>query len=67
MRLRADRNLLQLIDSHSTRPPQALDDYLRADSLLHVLFHFFQDLAGQHYDRGRAVANLSILTARYVD
>jgi hypothetical protein len=67
VRLGADRDLLELVDSHSARSSQTLDDDLRAHPLLHVLFDFFQDLAGQNHDRGGAVAHLGVLATRYVD
>lgn len=59
-------NLLNLIDRHRTRPPQTLDNRLRAHPLLHKLFHLLQNLARKDHNRGGSIAHLSVLGARDV-
>ena len=61
--LGVDGNLLDLVDGHGARPPQALDDGLAADSLLDVLLDLLQNLSGQHNDRRGSVSDLSVLRA----
>jgi hypothetical protein len=57
------RNLLNPIDRNRTGSPQALDDGLRADTLLYHVAHFFEDFASEHDDGGGSVADLGVLRA----
>lgn len=43
----ADLDLLDFVDGHRRRPPQALDDDLRAHTCLNMLLDLFQDLTRQ--------------------
>lgn len=58
-----DRNLLDLVDRHSRRPSQTLDDRLAADTLVYKVLDFLQDLTGEYNDRGGTVANFGVLRA----
>jgi hypothetical protein len=55
------RNLLHLIHSHCTRPPQTLNDRLRADALLNGVTNFLQNFSRQNYNGGCSIADFRIL------
>lgn len=63
----ADRNLLDLVDGHLRRPPQAFDDDLRADAILDVLLDLLQNLSSQHNDRCSSISYLSVLRSCDID
>jgi hypothetical protein len=65
--IRADLDLLDLVDRHRRRSPQALNDDLRADTALDVLLDLLQNLAGQDDHRGCAVSYFGVLRPRNVD
>ncbi len=62
----AHGNLLDLVDGHGRRPPQAFDDGLGAHALLDELFDFLEYFARYDHDAGRPVADLCILRPRNV-
>jgi len=58
---RIDSNFLDFVDCHSRCSTQALNNRLRANSLLNMVFDFLQNLSSKHNDRCGAISNLSIL------
>lgn len=64
--LRRNSNFLDLIHRHGRRPSQSLDESLRADTLLDMLFDLLQDFSSKYYHRCRAIAYFSVLGAGYV-
>lgn len=62
----AHGDLFDLVDGHGAGPPQTLDDSLCAHALLHELFDFLEDLAGQDDHGRRAIADFCVLRPRNV-
>lgn len=63
---RTHGDLLDFVDGHARRPPQALNDRLCAHALLDQLFDLLEYLSGKHHNRGRAVADFRVLRPRNV-